>query len=151
MTLAPSPEAVLTVQAPGTVTLEAGGVGEARIAVVVADGYHVQASPAKSEFLIPLRLQLRAKGGIRPKTPVYPPGQPYSLEGTSTELMTYEGAFEISVPLEAGEAARPGDHMLKGTLSYQACDARTCLFPASVKVAVSVRVVAEQSAESAGA
>ncbi len=150
MTLAPPPEAVLTVQAPTKVTLQAGGAGEARIGIVVADGYHVQASPAKSEFLIPVRLRLRAKGGIRPKTPVYPPGQPYTLEGTSSEFMTYAGAFEITVPLEAGAAARPGDRVLQGELSYQACDARTCLFPASVSVTVAVRVVAEQPGDSAG-
>ena len=147
MTLAP-PEAVLTVQVPATVTLAAGGAGEVRIAVVVADGYHVQASPAGSEFLIPLRLKLRAKGGVQPRAPVYPPGQPYILEGTSSELMTYTGAFEISIPVEAGESARPGDRMLRGTLSYQACDARTCLFPASVSVAVPVRVISGQPAES---
>ncbi len=145
MTLATPPDAVVTVHSPAPVILAQGGESQARISVVVADGYHVQATPASLEFLLPLRLQIRAKGGVRAKTPVYPPGQPYHLEGMPSDLMTYAGAFEIVVPLEASESARPGDHNLRGELRYQACDARSCRFPASVPVTVAVRVVLEPS------
>lgn len=132
---------VLTVQPPVLVTLVVGEVAEARITVVVAEGYHIQANPASSEFLVPARLELKARGGVRPGRPVYPPGQSYRLEGTSDDLMTYEGAFEIVVPLEASESARPGNRILQSMLHYQACDARSCLFPTSVPVKLTVRVV----------
>ena len=120
MTFAAPDDAVVTVRSPALVTLAQGGESQARISVVVADGYHVQANPAASEFLLPLRLQLRAKGGVRAKTPAYPLGQPYHLEGMPSDLLTYSGAFEIVVSLKAGESARPGDHTLRGMLRYQA-------------------------------
>ena len=135
------PDELVTVRAPASVTLAQGGKGQAGISVVVADGFHVQANPASAEFLIPLRLQLRAKGGVRATIPVYPPGEPYRVEGMPSELMTYYGTFEIVVHLRAEDSAQPGDRTLRGVLRYQACDDRSCRFPASVPVSVPVRVV----------
>jgi len=137
-----APQAVVTVQASAPVTLMAGGSAEARIAVTVAEGYHVQANPASDKFFVPLRLDLKARGGVRPGRPIYPQGQPYRLQGAASDLMTYEGAFEIVVPLRATESARPGEHVLRGFLHYQACDSSTCLFPTSVPLTLAVRVVA---------
>ena len=143
MTLAAPSDSVVKVCSPERVTLPSGGESPARISVVVADGIHVQADPASLEFLFPLRLKIRAKGGVRAKTPMYPPGQAYHLEGMPIDLMTYAGTFEILVTFQAGESARPGDNTLRGVLHFQACDERSCRFPASVPVSVPVRVVPE--------
>ncbi len=142
MTTLIKPEDVVSVPVPVQVGVTVGGAAEAHITVVVTHGYHIQANPASTEFFVPTKLQLRAKGGVRAKAPVYPPGLPYRLEGMPDEFMTYEDTFEISVPLEASESARPGEHVLKGTLRYQACDDRSCLFPVWVPFSVPVRVVA---------
>ena len=117
MTLAAPSDSVVKVCSPERVTLPSGGESPARISVVVADGFHVQADPASLEFLFPLRLQIRAKGGVRAKTPMYPPGQAYHLEGMPIDLMTYAGTFEILVTFQAGESARPGP----ATTRYAAC------------------------------
>ena len=135
------PDQLVTVSAPAPVTLTQGGEGQVRISVVVADGFHVQANPASADFLIPLRLQLRAKRGVRATIPVYPPGKPYRLEGMPSELMTYQGTFEIVVHLRAEASAQPGNRTLRGALRYQACDDRSCRSPASVSVSVPVQVV----------
>lgn len=123
------------------VTLAAGGVTEARITLVVADGYHIQANPASGEFLIPLRLDLRGRGGVRVGKPGYPRGRPYRLPGADVDWMTYEGTLEVAVPLEAQESAPEGERVLRGVVRYQACDDGRCLFPESVPVAFPVRVV----------
>lgn len=134
-------EAVVNVPAVEPVILAAGHEAEARVTVIVADGYHIQANPASSQFFVPTRLQLRAKGGVVPREPVYPLGRPYRLAGMPDELMTYEEAFVVVVPLVAGESAQPGDYLLQGSLRYQACDDRSCLFPATVPVNIPVRVL----------
>ncbi len=136
-------EEIVSVQAVEPVTLAAGQEAEARITVVVADGYHIQANPASSEFFVPTRLQLRARGGISSKEPKYPSGRPYRLPGMPEEFMTYEEAIVVAITLVAGELAQPGDRLLQGSLRYQACDDRSCLFPASVPVSVPVRVVTD--------
>ena len=141
MTTLTIPEDVVTVPELAPVEVTVGRDAEARI--TVAEGCHIQANPASNEFFVPTKLQLRARGGVRPKAPVYPPGQPYRLEGMPSEMMTYEDTFEIAIPLEASDSALPGEPVLKGTLRYQACDDRSCLFPVSVPVKLPVRVVAD--------
>lgn len=135
------PVELVTVSSPAPVIVAQGGEGQARVSVIVADGFHVQANPASAEFLIPLRLQIRAKGGVRATIPAYPMGEPYRVNGMPSELMTYDGTFEIVVHLRAGASAPPGDKSLRGVLRYQACDDRSCRFPASVPVTIPVRVV----------
>lgn len=131
---------VVTVESPKRVVLAPGGSSEARIAVLVAGGFHLQANPASEEYLVPTRLELAKGSDVWPGKPIYPPGRPYRLSGASSDLSTYEGRFEIRLPLEASARARPGERALTGRLHYQACDAKSCLFPASVAVELRVTV-----------
>jgi hypothetical protein len=48
--------------------------------------------------------------------------------------------------VRAPESARPGLHLLRGTITYQACDNRSCLFPASVPVTLPVEVTGVREA-----
>lgn len=134
---------LLTVTPPIALTLTAGGSVAARIGVAIADGYHIQANPASGEFLIPVQLDLEPAGAVRPGEPAYPPGQPYRLEGTPDDIMVYAGSVEIVVPLLADVSAQAGDAVLRGTIRYQACDARSCLAPTSIAVELAVRIVAD--------
>ena len=139
--VAPSPPPpVVTVSAPEAVTVAAGKKAEARVEVKVKEGFRVQANPASEPYLIPLRLEMAETPRVRPGTPVYPVGRPYRLQGTEKELSTYEGTFEIRVPVEVAAGASPGDERLEGVLRYQACDARICLRPTSVPVSLPVQV-----------
>lgn len=134
-----SPQIVAVKASP--VTLAAGAATHARVTLIVADGYHVQANPASDEFLVPLRLDLRGERGVRVGKPRYPRGRPYRLPGADMDWMIYNGTLEIAVPLEAQEKAPEGEHVLRGALHYQACDEGRCFFPASVPVTLPVRVV----------
>jgi len=141
LTQAPSAPAVVTVTPPQSVSLAVGSKTEARLRVTVKKGYHVQANPASEPYLIPLRVEMESHSRVRAQTPVYPPGKPYRLEGTESDLSTYDGTFEIRLPLEAPAGAAAGEVTLGGTLRYQACDDRICLRPASVPVSLSVKLV----------
>lgn len=77
---------------------------------------------------------------MEPRSPVYPPGAAYRLQGASEDLSTYEGTFEVAVPVAVRPDARRGEHVLRGTFRYQACDSRVCLAPAVVPVELRVSV-----------
>ena len=132
---------VVRVREPEGLTLVPGASGIARFVLDVADGFHAQANPATQPFLIPLTLKLRSSGGLRVGSARYPPGRPHRLEGAEDALLTYDGTFEVAVPVEALPAAPPGERSLRGSLRYQACDDRMCLFPVSSAVTLTVRVV----------
>ena len=45
--------------------------------------------------------------------PVYPAGREYKLAGSDEKMSTFDGTFEIVVPLHATDEARPGAKPLK--------------------------------------
>jgi thiol:disulfide interchange protein DsbD len=118
------------------------GSAEVRLTVTVAEGYHVQANPAAADYLIPTRLQLRASPGLKAGRPVYPKGREYRLVGSDEKLSTYDGTFEIVVPLKASAVAAPGERVVRATLKFQACDDKACYAPATLPVEIPVRVEA---------
>jgi DsbC/DsbD-like thiol-disulfide interchange protein len=132
---------VVTVRAAEPVKLIAGECVEARVAVAVAEGYHLQANPASEDYLVATRLELKADENISIGQINYPKGKPYRLNGADKEIQTYDGSFEIGVPLKAARLARPGERTLQGRLHYQACDSKTCLFPTSVPVTLILKIV----------
>ena len=132
---------VVSVQVPETVQVVAGGLVEVQISVTLTEGYHLQANPASEDYLVPTRLELKAPEGVAVGKITYPPGKPYRLNGTDKDLQTYDGNFKISVLLKAPSVAPPGKRILQGRLHYQACDSKTCLFPTSVPLTLTVRVV----------
>ncbi len=137
----PSPPPVVTVSAPGTVEIRAGGKREAAISVTVAEGFHVQANPASEPYLIPLRLELAEGAGFRIGKPLYPEGRPYRLRGADRDLSTYEGTFAVRWLLEVPKDAPVGELTVEGALRYQACDTRVCLRPATVPFTLRVRIL----------
>jgi uncharacterized protein len=144
------PDAVLTVHPPSNLKVRRDSAAELRVAMTVADGYHVQANPASHDFLIPLQLKLRPGGGIRPGQSAYPPAQPYSLPGFPEPLLTYEGRLEIMVPLAVQGNAQRGKQVLTGTIRYQACDSRTCLFPARARFNVPLEILDMNTGDAGG-
>ncbi|HEU4366137.1 MAG TPA: protein-disulfide reductase DsbD domain-containing protein [Candidatus Krumholzibacteria bacterium] len=116
VSLLPSDSAVVTVQ------------------VRIADGFHVQANPASSEFLVPLELILDGADGIAFRPPRYPEGTAFRLEGTMEDLATYHGTITVATTIVASPDIPPGVLALTGALRFQACDSARCLFPATVPV-----------------
>jgi hypothetical protein len=123
------------------ITLGAGSASTITIPITIAEGHRVQANPASNEFLVPLEIILQADDGIDFRSPTYPPGLPYRLEGTEEDLNTYVEQVEITVPISAASDAEAARHQVSGELRYQACNSRTCLFPATLPVVLEIDVV----------
>jgi hypothetical protein len=139
---------VVTIKPPTRVVVAPGGSSEARLNILINEGFHLQANPASQEYLVPTKVEVERASDVWPGRPVYPPGRPYRLQGAASDLAIYDGNFEIHVPIEASNDATPGDRSLHGTLHYQACDTRICLKPASVEFALTVRIRERLAAES---
>ncbi len=121
-------------------TLRAGVAISVDVPVEVAEGYHVQANPAATEFLVPLELALDPTDGFELAAPIYPPPGRHRLEGAEDDLLTYEDTVAITFGLTARSDASPGERLLRGSLRYQACDATRCYFPATLPVELRVFV-----------
>jgi thiol:disulfide interchange protein DsbD len=118
--------------------------GEARfaVAVVLSPGWHVNAHVPSEPYLIPTTLAVTAPGAVEVGEVRYPLGEERTFAfNPSKPLSTYEGTFELAVPLRVAAGAVPGDAVIRATLRYQACNDTRCLSPRTVEVVARLRVV----------
>jgi DsbC/DsbD-like thiol-disulfide interchange protein len=114
-------------------SVAAGRRGVLELHFRVVEGFHVNSHTPKSELLIPTQLTLQPVAGVKMAAIEYPTGISYSLAADPSEkLDVYSGEFTVKLPV----VAEAGDHMVDGTLRYQACDQAACYPPKSLPVQV---------------
>ena len=132
---------VVRVQVPELIKATAGKATVAEVQVIVRPGFHVQANPVRNRFLKPVVLEMPSTKVVAAGAAVYPPSKTMRLEGSDEDLVIYDGAFSIRVPLAIAQDAPQGPVKLSGTLRYQACDDRHCLFPTTIPVELEISVL----------
>lgn len=112
----------------------AGRRSVVEVHLMVADAYHVNSHTPKSELLIPTSATLAPQdAGVRMEPVEYPRGMSYSFATDPGEVLdVYTGAVVLRVPV----VAAAGEHVLQGTLRYQACDQKSCFPPRTLALAV---------------
>jgi Disulphide bond corrector protein DsbC len=101
----------------------------------VAAGLHINSHTPREEELIPTTLKLPEASGVRLANATFPPGIDFSFPiDPSQKLSVYTGEFVIHTQLVAAR----GEHLVEGTLHYQACNNDTCMPPHSIPVAIDV-------------
>ena len=129
---------ILTVVAP---QVEMSGIKSCKIRVLVKvkEGFHIQGDALSDESLIPTTITVRAIKGLQVGKPVFPPTKKFKLEGSEQLLDVFEGSFEILIPLRT-EELKNGTFQVEASLTYQACDARTCFFPKTKTFYIPIKV-----------
>ena len=117
---------------PATVAAGTRAVVEVRLRV--AEGFHVNSHRPAAELLIPTVATLApGDGGVKLGEIEYPAGTSYRVESDpGTKLDVYTGAVVLRVPVTAAA----GEHVLTGSLRYQACDRAACYPPKTLALAV---------------
>ena len=104
-----------------------------RVLLEISEGWHVNANPASLGFLIPTGVELARNGSHGPRLAavVYPQGTRFSPRFSLEPLTVYEGkvAIDVELPADVPESARL-------ELTFQACDASSCLPPETVPLAI---------------
>lgn len=125
---------------PRDIAVSANGEAEAEIRLTVDEAYHLQANPASHAYLIPTVVEIEPRDGVEVGPPTYPRGEPYVLEGSADTLSVYGGDIAVTVPIRAGAEAVSGAYTLRGALTYQRCDHRSCFRPVTIPLALTVRL-----------
>ena len=118
------------------VVVPAGRRAEVEIHLQVLEGFHVNSHRPKSDLLIPTTVMVKTEEpGVTVGEVAYPAGESYRFAGDPSETMdVYTGPMVLRVPVVA---TAKGEHVLRGMVRYQACDARSCFPPKTLVVAVS--------------
>ncbi len=127
-------------------TVHQGSRVKAAIEAEVAPGYHINDHHPTLDYLIPTQVLFEPSQEIEAGEVSYPKGKLQRFGFLDRPISVYEGKLVLTTTLSISKAARPGQYMLKGKLSYQACNDRACLPPASVPLSAEVTVVGARSA-----
>ena len=98
----------------------------------IADGWHINANPAKPDFLEPTRFSLRSANGTKLVNIQYPKSVELDVDGFPEKFMVYEKRAIIRGMLETPEAIAGRVENLELVVDYQACNSTKCLRPAKV-------------------
>jgi thiol:disulfide interchange protein DsbD len=121
-------------------TLDAGGAGEVKITLDIAEGYHVHSNPASDKFYIATEVKAEPQEGLTPGQPAYPKPSTHKFEFSDKPLSVYEGQAVIRMPIRADKTAAKGRHTLNASIRVQPCNDQVCLPPRNIAAAVPVVV-----------
>ncbi len=103
------------------------------VRIGIEPGYHVYVPPNPEGFM-DLDVQVDAPPGVFVHDYELPAGHPFTVEGFAEEFTVAEDEFDVRIPFYILEDT--GAVSLPIRVSYQACDASTCLVPDHVDLTV---------------
>lgn len=118
-----------------------GSAVKAAVVAQIAPGYHINDHQPTLEYLIPTELRIEPTKQVGVEKVFYPKGKAKKFAFADGLLSVYEGTLLVGALLKVAQTVPPGTYTLKGKFAYQACNDHACLAPASVPVALTVKVV----------
>lgn len=102
-----------------------------RLKFSIDPGFHINSHTPRSMTLIPTKIGIEDDGAFSVKTVDFPAGHEYSFANSPKDkLDVYSGDFTLTAHVQA----KPGTHVLKAVLHYQACDTASCYPPSQIPV-----------------
>ncbi len=112
--------------------LPAGRTCKIVLLVDVNAGWHINANPAKPDFLKPTTFSLKSKHGTKMTVPRYPAGKKLSIKGFDEPLLVYDKRVAIFGTLNIPQNAAGKSEEIQLHLHYQACNDSQCLRPTTL-------------------
>lgn len=123
------PGSYATIQAAlPTENLQPGQQTAIAIVLDIKPGFHAQSNKPLQDTLIPCEVTLTPNPALTVYAPQYPPGKIENYPALG-KLSVYTGKTIIYVPIEVKSDAPQGPIQLKGEITYQICDDKSCFPP----------------------
>lgn len=120
---------------PQQVTVAAGKATTIELHFRVEQGLHINSHTPPAKSLIGTELRVAEPEGVNVSAVDFPPGAVYAFPAFPSEkLSVYSGEFVLTMHLKA----QHGNHLLQGSLRYQACDTNTCFPPRTTPVPIDI-------------
>jgi len=118
----------------------AGDTARIGIWMTIEKGWHTNSHKPTFEYLIPTAVQVDPPAGWTVEGVDYPPGQLKTFAFEEQPLSVYEGEIALIARLAVPADAVDGTVEADFSLTYQACDDRSCLPPVTVSRQVALVV-----------
>lgn len=103
--------------------------GVLSVSLRIDTGYHVNANPASSPYLIPTKLEF---ANVVPVSVTYPPGFLFKAKFADEAISVYQGAITIAAHFPSGTLKTID--IIHGIVVVQACTVDICLPPSDLPV-----------------
>ena len=124
------PPARLTVATEPPASVVAGAPFSMTLRLTPMPGVHVYA-PGNPNY-IPVAVEIAAAPGLKANPAVFPAGEDLFFGPLKESVKVYSAPFVVKVPLSLdAKLVKAGELVVRGTVSYQACDDRVCFPPQS--------------------
>jgi DsbC/DsbD-like thiol-disulfide interchange protein len=130
----------LNAEAPQRLLVKRGASAEAKIAVSILPGFHVNSNKPSADYLIPLKLTWTPGGALEPGEVAFPKPQMEKYEFSEEPLSVFTGDFDLIAKFTVPAGASQGPGIMLGKLRYQACNSNSCFPPKTVEVRLSYQV-----------
>jgi hypothetical protein len=131
----------LSAEASQKLVAKRGASAEAKIAVSIQPGFHVNSNHPSDDYLIPLSLKWESGGALESDGPtVFPKPQLEKYEFSDKPLSVFTGDFDLLAKFKVPAAASQGPGIMLGKLRYQACNTNSCFPPKTVEVRLSYQI-----------
>ncbi len=107
----------------------------------ISSPWYIHGTRRGEDELVPTVLRFQNAPGLRLEEIRFPAPSLEKFEYTNRPVEVFSGEVLVIASLRADENATPGEHLLQGSLSYQACSFATCRPPEEIPVQVRVSVV----------
>jgi peroxiredoxin len=124
----------------------AGKKSVVNVRVMVKEGYHIQADTVNDASLIPVTFRTTENEHFTIGNAIFPPCNVFRLEGTKNDLNVFDSSFMVGLPILPSAGIKTGRYLIKAQLRYQACDAKTCLFPRTIDLELPIIIRPPSSA-----
>lgn len=120
---------------------ERGETAHIAAVLTLEEGWHTNSHHPTYDYLIPTEMRLALPAGWPEVTEIrYPEGEIKSFAFADEPLSVYEGEVSIVAPVAVPVDAAEGAHDIVATVTYQACDDRSCLPPVTVERSLALTV-----------
>ena len=116
------------------------------IQITTAKGWYIHGPEKSEDLLIPTVLSFPHSGTVWIEKITFPPTDKVTFGYAKDPIGVFSGKISVKALLVVGKEARPGKHIIKGELSYQACSDDSCLPPEMVPVSISLFIGQEGTA-----
>ena len=120
----------------------AGGTYPILFTLRITPPWYLHSTHDDGTGLIPTVFTVEPAGGVTVGDIRFPVPSRVKFDYAPDHIEVYSGEVPVRASLTVGEDAPPGETVLRGVLSYQACSEATCLPPEEVPVTIGVRVAA---------
>ena len=118
-----------------------GGAARAGLIIGVNPGFHLNSDKPTLDWVSPTKIEFEAHPGLKVTRVSFPEPKMVRLPFADEPLPVFEKMVPVALTIEVTPSAPAGPTVLKGVLSYQACDDKVCLPPAKKEFAFELTVL----------